>query len=411
MNLYLIIFTSDTYKAEQAYERHKELFVALEKSFTLHLVYYKQADTIPANAYKMAFIANGKVSDIVVRNFSILPYPITLLADGQYNSLAAALEIAAWVRMKDMKVQIIHGTPADMVGQVLVHHRAFAAKRALKGKRIGVVGAPAPWLVASHVDYLLAGQRWGVNYIDISTEEVYKRFYEISNDDIGVEASTFATRAQACQDTSPDELLRAMRLYAALKRLCEAERLDAITLSSVQMRQELKASDCMAISLLNDEGIPAGGEGDLQSIMTLLMVKELTGQSAFMGNPAFVDTGQNSILLSHCSIGTKLTDAFILRTHFESESGIAIQGILHEGEITLFKCGGECLDEYYVSGGYLTENCNLLTTCRTQCRLKLDEPVSYFLQNPIGTHHIMLQGNHVDDIREFMQQNRCKRKQ
>ena len=37
MNLYLIIFTAGTYKVEQVYEKHKDLFVELEKHFTLHL--------------------------------------------------------------------------------------------------------------------------------------------------------------------------------------------------------------------------------------------------------------------------------------------------------------------------------------------------------------------------------------
>ena len=151
---------------EQIYQSHKELFMALEKHFTLHLVNYKEVESIPANAYKMAFIASGGVEDCVIRNFSILPYPITLLSDGLNNSLAAALEIAACVRNKDMKVRIIHGHTSDMAKQVLLHHKAFAAKRSLKGKRIGVIGTPASWLVASHVDYLLASQRWGVNYID-----------------------------------------------------------------------------------------------------------------------------------------------------------------------------------------------------------------------------------------------------
>lgn len=175
MNLYLIIFTSGSYKMEQTYQSHKELFMALEQHFTLHLVNHTETESIPANAYKLAFIASGGVEDAVIRNFSSLPYPITLLADGLNNSLAAALEIAACVRNKDMKVRIIHGQVADMAEQVLRHHKAFAAKRSLKGKRIGVIGTPAPWLVASHVDYLLASQRWGVNYIDIPLQEVYKR--------------------------------------------------------------------------------------------------------------------------------------------------------------------------------------------------------------------------------------------
>lgn len=87
MNLYLIIFTSGSYKMEQTYQNHKELFMALEKHFTLHLIHHTEAESIPANAYKMAFIASGGVEDTVIKNFSILPYPITLLADGLNNSL------------------------------------------------------------------------------------------------------------------------------------------------------------------------------------------------------------------------------------------------------------------------------------------------------------------------------------
>lgn len=210
MNLYLIIFNAGTYRTEQVYDKHKDLFVELEKHFTLHLVNYTEADRIPSNEYKMVFIASGGVESAVVRFFSILPYPITLLTDGLNNSLAAALEISAWIQSRDMKVRIIHGPAPDMANQVLLHHQAFAAKRALKKKRIGVIGTPASWLVASHVDYLLAGQRWGVIYTDIPIEHVEKAFHEITDDEIGVEASLFANRAKGIQEATPEELLRAM---------------------------------------------------------------------------------------------------------------------------------------------------------------------------------------------------------
>ena len=307
-----------------------------------------------------------------------------------------------------MKARIIHGHTSDMAKQVLLHHKAFAAKRSLKGKRIGVIGTPASWLVASHVDYLLASQRWGVNYIDIPLQEVYKRFYEITDDEIGLEASIFANKAKACQDATAEDLLKAMRLYKAIKQLCVSEQLDAIALSCFALVKQLNTTGCLALSLLNNEGIPAGCEGDLQAIMTMLMAKVVTGQPSFMGNPSFIDVKRNELLLAHCSIATKMVNEFIIRDHFETQSGIAIQGLMHEGDVTIFKCGSECLDEYYLAEGYMTENTNLSTSCRTQLKIKLNKPVSYFLTNPLGNHHVLLQGSHADEIQEFMQQNRCK---
>ena len=73
MNLYLIVFSSEINKKEQVYENHKELFVELEKYFTLYLVNYQDADSIPSHEYKMAFISSGGVEAKVVNNFSIFP--------------------------------------------------------------------------------------------------------------------------------------------------------------------------------------------------------------------------------------------------------------------------------------------------------------------------------------------------
>jgi L-fucose isomerase-like protein len=66
------------------------------------------------------------------------------------------------------------------------------------------------------------------------------------------------------------------------------------------------------------------------------------------------------------------------------------------------------LDEYYLSSGHLIENTNMVTCCRTKLKVRLDKPADYFLHNPLGNHHILIQGNYTDLIQEFMQQNRCK---
>lgn len=135
MNLYLITFQSSLNRIESVYDCHKDLFVEIEKYFTLHLIHYKEVETIPEDAYKMAFIASGGVEKTVTQHFDLLPYPITLLTDGLQNSLAASLEIATWMRNKGMKARIIHGSPMHMVKQILSHHQAFAAKREIKRKK------------------------------------------------------------------------------------------------------------------------------------------------------------------------------------------------------------------------------------------------------------------------------------
>lgn len=141
----------------------------------------------------------------------------------------------------------------------------------------------------------------------------------------------------------------------------------------------------------------------------MLAAKVLTGKPAFMANPSMINARTNEIILAHCTIGIAQTEQFIIRNHFETESGIGIQGILPTGDVTIVKCGGECLDEYYLGTGTLTENTNYINMCRTQVRIKMNAPAEYFLRNPLGNHHIMLHGNYELMLDEFLQSNGCKR--
>ena len=94
-----------------------------------------------------------------------------------------------------------------------------------------------------------------------------------------------------------------MRLYRAIKRIVEEEKLSALTLSCFKLIEQTGTTGCLALSLLNDDGIIAGCEGDLQSIFTQLAVKVLTGKASFMANPSMINARTNEIVLAHCTVG------------------------------------------------------------------------------------------------------------
>lgn len=409
MNIYLISFSSELGKQASILKTHETLLSEIEKYFRLHVVDYREMASIPENEFKLVFIATGGVERLVTQHFEFLPYPLTMLTDGLQNSLAAALEIATWIRYKGMKAPIIHGDMMTIIEQLLINYTNFATSRELRSKRIGVVGPCSPGLIASDVDYLLAKRRWGLEFTDIRLKQLYEVYNNITNDEVGEAASIFASKALACREATPDDLLKGMRLYKALKLICEKENLSALTLSCFTILEQLKVSGCLALSLLNNDGILAGCEGDLQSIFTMLTIKVVTGQIGFMANPSMLNERTNEVLLAHCTVSTSLTEQFIIRNHFESESSIGIQGIMPTGDITLVKCGGECLDEYFVTTGTLTENTNYVNVCRTQVKVRLNTPVSYFLRNPLGNHHILIWGNYEKTLNEFFQSNNCKR--
>lgn len=409
MTIHLITFASLLHKQSTVRSSHEAILSELEKYYKIKLIDYKEMDKLNNSDFKILFITTGGVEKLVMQYFEHLPRPAVILADGMQNSLAAALEISAWLRGRGMKNEILHGDFPTIIQRIHILYNNFQAQQAIFGKRIGVIGTPSPWLIASNVDYFLAKRRWGIDYINIPLEQVYEEFNRITDDEVGASCAAVASQALACREGTPEDLIKAMRLYRAIKNVCIKERLDALTLSCFKLIDQLKTTGCLALSLLNDDGIIAGCEGDLQSVFTLLAVNALTGKTGFMANPSTVNTRTNELVLAHCSIGLKQTERYIIRSHFETESGIGIQGLLPTGDVTIIKCGGECLDEYYLSSGRLTENTNYINMCRTQVRIRMNTATDYFLRNPLGNHHILLQGNFVTALSEFMQANSCKR--
>lgn len=409
MTIHLITFASQLHKQAAIRSSHEAVLNELEKVYTLNIVDYTEIGTLKESDFKILFIATGGVEKLVMQHFEELPRPAILLADGMQNSLAASLEIAAWLRSRGMKSEILHGDFNGIIQRIETLYSNFKAQHRIVGKRIGVIGTPASWLIASNVDYFLSKRRWGVDFIDIPLERIYEVFEQITDDEVGASCAALASQALACREGTPEDLVKAMRLYRAIRQVCEKEQLDAVTLSCFKLLKKLQTTGCLALALLNDDGIIAGCEGDLQAVFTLVAAKALTGKTGFMANPSMINSTTNEMVLAHCTIGLKQTERYIIRSHFESDSGIAIQGLLPTGEVTIVRCGGESLDDYFVASGTLTENTNYINMCRTQVRIKLHESTEYFLKAPLGNHHIIIEGDHKEALHAFFQANACKR--
>lgn len=400
MKLNLITFASSFQKKVEASIRnsHRELFQALDQAFEVSVIFSDQLQVWPTDGISVVFIATGGTEGLVVAKYHELPHPLTILTDGKANSLAASLELSKWIRLQGDKCRILHGSFNLIINQL----QNSESNKLLKGQRIGVIGQPSDWLVASNVDYAVAKEKWGIEYVDIPLAEVENRFAVITDQNVQADAATFLQGAKACVEPTAEEITKAERLYFALSQLVEDYQLNALTLQCFSLISSIGTTGCLALSLLTDHGIPAGCEGDLQSIFTLLYLKRLTGQDAFMANPSWIDTENRQIILAHCTIGLKQTKGYIIRNHFESLSGVAIQGFIPEGPVTVCKMGGKELTDMVAMDADILENMSDPNKCRTQVKIQLKsiDDANYFLTRNIGNHHIILQGYHADEIKK-----------
>lgn len=387
MKINIVIYASVLAKqaVEAIKDTHRELFSALDKHFEVNAIMHQDIDSASLEGFSVVLVATGGTEGIIVKEYDKLPRPLVLLTDGKANSLAATLELSSWIRDRGDSCTIIHGSIEKIISDL-------RARTAMYGQRIGVLGEPSDWLVASGVDYDLVKKAWGVEYIDIPLSEVERRFYAIKGPDCTKFASEFTTKAHSIVEPSKEDIDKAVRLYLAIKQLVDEYRLNAITVQCFSLISTLHTTGCLALALLNDEGIVAGCEGDLQTIFTMLYVKRIMGKDSFMANPAFVDTDRNEVVFAHCTIGLKQTTEYIIRSHFESQSGVAIQGIMPLKKVSIMKFGGKALEKSVILHGTIVENQADERKCRTQIRIALDPKTSnadYFLTGSIGNHHVI----------------------
>lgn len=409
----LILLQSDLVGHANAKAIHKDMIEALEQNFQVN--YFNDNEAVEAQQAEgltIIWVASGGTEEKFQQLYGSLTESIYLLNDGISNSLAASLEIASWLRRKaHTDFHVIHNTAEGIVEEVAQYSAVSEAKSKLNGQRIGVIGEPSDWLIASSVNPTLAKEKWGVEFVDINLQEVLTQYDAILEDAERLEDATlmsqqFITSAIEQVEGDVQEVHKAVCLYLALKDVCLAHNLQALTLRCFGLIDHTKTTGCLALAWLNRDGIIAGCEGDMQSILSLVVAKAVTGQTGFMANPSIIDKASNQVVLSHCMVDPSLTESYVIRSHYETLSGIALQGLLPVGKVTIFKMGGAQLDEAFITAATLEENTKYGHFCRTQARFTLEESVSYFLERPIGNHHIILWGNHAEILKRLLKTNK-----
>ena len=398
MTINLITFTSVLAPRQSVFTDHNALLSKIEAQYTVNYVFPEDIAACDFSIPTLVLVASGGVEEMIRDCMPSLPEYVLLIADGLKNSLAASLETLSWMRANGRAGRVLHGDTAYIMQGIADFAASFEALRRLSGARVGVIGKPSGWLIASNVDRERLLSAWGVSLIDLPLEEVVSGYEAIGDDEVQDITNSFIAKAKAinAKETNREEIVKAMRLYKSVKAMCEKYNLNAFTLNCFDLIPTTRTTGCVALALLNDEGIPAGCEGDIQTILTMLAVTAATGKPSFMANPSqILDVAAHEMIIAHCTIAPSMTNEYNIRSHFESQSGVALEGILSCPEVTVAKCGGKDMKRFFVSGAALIECLDNPIMCRTQLHIKLDASPEYFLHESIGNHHVIVAGNHV----------------
>lgn len=338
----------------------------------------KVSDTFIEENQVVAVLTGGTEAqfvDLVKQKKIDLKRPVYLLVSGYSNSLAAAFEILSFIRQRNGIAKVMTHAKDTVFPDVsetdsLTRTPLEKVLKNEKKQRLGIIGKPSDWLIASQVDYKQVLKEMNIELVDIPIEEVSS----LGEVDPGMPG--------------------ALAIYDRVKELIAKYKLDGVTLRCFDLLTTVKNTGCIAMSKLNDEGIPAGCEGDIPVLLTMMACKKLTGETGFMVNPARIQP-DGQILIAHCTIPLNMTEKHEYTTHFESGIGVAIHGDLPAGDYTLVKLSGD-LKRLLAVNVTLTRCQYEQNLCRTQAWIQTTPIVSqYFMTSPIANHHLLIKGHHA----------------
>jgi L-fucose isomerase-like protein len=355
------------------------------------------------SGHTVVFVGTGG-TERTISNFLSnvrLRSPVVLLSHDGNNSLPAAMETRAYLEQRNVKARIVYAPLDDLLERIRGWCLFAAIEQRLRSSRMGLIGKPSSWLVASRVSPAKVRRRWGLT---IERYPMAALLHHVARElEPGSKSSLEQFIRQARVTSVPrQELVRAGVVAQALAHFIRVHKLDAVALECFALLQQTDITGCYALSRLNDlERVVTGCEGDVPATFTLMLAKLLTGQPGFMANVSDVDLDSNSAVFAHCTVATTMVDTYETTTHFESGKSVAIQGHVKPQPVTVLKVLGDDLSRYWVSEGVVVAHQTTAQGCRTQVRVKLTEPVSYFLERSLANHHVLVPGRHASMLREF----------
>ena len=398
MNINLISLYSFLHQKNQAVINEDKIFIDEINNFLLDedLLLMENAKE---SLFDIVFIGSGGTENLFLKRLETLKEPIVILSSSKNNSLPACLEIKTYLENKNKLCFLLVGNEEHIANMIKHIATIINAYNNVKDNRLGLIGGPSNWLIASPVEPKLIYTNFKQNIVKIKMSELEELINEEEKEMLALEdiphAHELLNKAE-----NKDDLNEALVIYNALKKLVKKYQLNGLTIRCFDIIKKYHNTACLALALLNEEGITAGCEGDIPSLVTMHIVNSLTNRSSFMANPSKFNYDDHSLMLAHCTVPLNMVTTYKLMTHFESGLGIGVKGELPEGRITLCKIAPNySLEDTLCIPANIKENLSLPGYCRTQISVSLNEDgILELLKASFGNHVIVSYGDVYQDF-------------
>ncbi|ASJ06680.1 hypothetical protein [Thermococcus pacificus] len=307
-----------------------------------------------------------------LKEFSVYRRPIVIYGDPFNNSIAAGIELREYFRERLVPSTLVKDLN-ELKAALLGYEDMKETLDKFLRMRIGLIGRVSPWLI---------NERFELPYTSISLKKFYE-YYDAVTDEEGWSAvEDIVSKAVEIKEPDREALTKAGRIYVAIKRILDDYKLDGFTIGCFDLIGKIGSTPCLALAMFNAQGIPAACEGELNSLVGMMIARRFFDKPAFMGNIA--DYGDDYLILAHCT--APLIGKYIIRSHFESGMGVGVDVQLPKGKASLLKIRGR---KAVVAGVEVVGQEHSNMRCRTQVKLRIEDAMD-FIDGTLGNHHLLI---------------------
>jgi len=229
------------------------------------------------------------------------------------------------------------------------------------------------------------------------------------SDEIRAIAEFYTKNARKIVEPTKEDILTAAKNYIVCRRLMAAENCHGFSMNCLgPIEKHQIQPPCLAFSHLRNEGIVAACEADRYAAISSRLTHLLLNRPGFMQDPV-INTVNNTLIGAHCACATKLDgfdnphhEPFILRSHSESNIGVALQVLWRIGqEVTVMEFDGP--EKIILGTGRVLRNLDTPPSggCRTSVEIELDGVPNTL--DTKGFHQLFIYGNHENAFKAYCQ--------
>ncbi len=304
---------------------------------------------------------------------------VTLLASSDYNELERALRLLRVIPMMQ-QTRILLFPPAR-----------------------GTAPAQSPEEVK---------KRLGADVVAIK-ESAFNEMLSAADDEaVRAELDRWTKGAKEIIEPGGEDIRKAARVSVALQRLMQQEKAQGLAVGTC-MGWLPKGFPCLGFSRLRDGGIPAACEGDMDSLLTMLLFQYMIDRPGFQGNATF-DTARNALWTAHCTAPLKMDGPngkeapYLLRGHSEVGGSGCVPEVQYRLGETITRTKLVNLDTILASKGKIVEvPAKSVHGCRTQIVTEVRDAAkmaanwSSVLETEDAMtllHRVVFYGDHMDSV-------------